>query len=89
MKWKDITSYSQGERRNGETPEPRSWEAKAGPFRIVVTRNRFAPGLWFMNWHGPRLDRQLESADVESAKAEALRYVAAHLREALLDLERE
>lgn len=54
MEWKDSTGYS----RDEPTPrQPRAWSAKAGVFRLVVTKGHiYHPGQWVMHVHPGVLD---------------------------------
>lgn len=47
MEWKDTTSYQ----RDEPIPRvPRAWSAKAGVFRIVITKGHiYHPGEWVMH----------------------------------------
>lgn len=43
MTWKDVTSYSQGDRLK----EPKSWELRFCNMRIVLTQHISERGVWF------------------------------------------
>lgn len=71
MRWEDTTSYSRGER--GKV-DPRTWEAKAGPLRVVVTR-QFRLDGWYMSCDLVGLDVVPVSDDLEAAKLDAVAMV--------------
>jgi len=93
--WKDITSYTHGERSKGVTP--RTWEAAHGRLRVIVTRQLRLPG-WYLRCDEIRLGTSmpvdLGDIDIEDAKREALRIVrqrvnalACDIRDLCTDLE--
>lgn len=80
--WEDVTSYSRGDTDR----TPRSWKYDAGGLKIVVTRHIDYPGTWILRCEPWFSARQLESDDVESAKAEALGLVREKVRIVLNNL---
>jgi hypothetical protein len=53
--WKDITSYS----RNEQTREPRTWEARAGHFRLIITKGHIHhPNEWVLHVYPGLLEAQ-------------------------------
>lgn len=74
MIWKNITSYSQGQKdRQVDTVEIRP-----SGYRIVVTRLHGLPGKWFLTCSF--FDRkELKSEVLEDAQAEAIALVKAQL----------
>lgn len=67
-KWKDISSYSRGDRDR----TPHSWECKVAGIRLVVTRHiHHDPSDWLVRC-GILPERVLKSKDIDDAKAEAL-----------------
>jgi hypothetical protein len=91
LTWKDTTSYSQGDK----VREPQTFEVRVGDLRIIVTRRRHDPGIWYglVYAGGGTLSEQvLGSKDLEHAKAELLSDVyswltrqTAHVAKAVLD----
>lgn len=77
--WKDVSSYS----KSDTDRSPKSVELVAGRVRIAVTRYIHNPGVWHLNCDALRFNyRELESEELEAAKAEALRIVHAELASA-------
>jgi hypothetical protein len=82
-RWKDISSYS----RSDDKSEVKSVELIAGRIRLAVTRHIHNPGKWHLNCDALRYTyRELESDELEAAKAEALTIVKADLADALADV---
>lgn len=85
MKWVDVTSYSQGDKCR----VPQTFSAEAGSLELIVTRwVRGDPTKWYLtcdgivgNWH------ELQSVEVEDAKAEAVAIVKSKLKEWLAAME--
>lgn len=82
MKWKDVTSRSQGEPTNSEA---RIWHCHLGPIRLGVHRHINSPvDVWLMSCHALCVENEeLEEKNIDEAKATALRWVEAELRHAL------
>lgn len=75
-KWKDRTSYSQGER--GKV-EPRTWDLDLELLTIIITRVFEAKGLWsdtwFLNCRELNISQyDLQMGDLEKAKRIAIDY---------------
>jgi len=85
-KWKDTTSYRQGERAS--TAKPRSWEMiTMSNLRVIVHRHIDDPYSWFLSCYDLRIEKlQLNSEDIEEAKEEAIQIVRARLQEHLNSL---
>lgn len=67
--WEDTSSYSQGDKER----EIKSVAIKLGRVRIVVHRNIYSPGKWFLTMHGGWIDaRELKAEEIEAAKVEAI-----------------
>lgn len=83
--WQDVTSYSRGDRAN---VEPNAWEIICRGLDVCVHRLHGAPGLWFMSSRRLGIEtRQLADADLELAKAEALRVARATVEGLTLAIE--
>lgn len=81
--WKNVTSYSQGDKER----KPRTWEARFGALRIVVTRHMdYEKDQWVLRCHDLHLERLLASKDVTEAACQAKAVVQAHLEQLLRDL---
>lgn len=80
-KWTDATSYSKNER--GEV-EPRSWEVRLGPVRLIVTRRAGLEGWYAQSYPNLCQEHPLVAEDVEKAKEEAI-YVLARQMERVVD----
>jgi hypothetical protein len=81
--WKNVTSYSQGDKER----KPRTWEARFGGLRIVVTRHMdYEKDQWVLRCHDLHLERLLASKDVKEAACQARAMVQAHLEQLLRDL---
>jgi hypothetical protein len=81
MNWKNITSYSQGQKDH----PVETTEIRPSGFRIVVTRLRGITGKWFLSCEF--FDRrQLTSEALEDAQAEAVALVKERLTAILADL---
>lgn len=77
MSWRDVTSYSQGDKER----VPRSWEWKRiGPptLRILVHRLIGLPG-WYLTCFDVNLRDMGLGDDLEKAKANALKMVRVRL----------
>lgn len=69
--WKDGTSYSRGDKDR----TPKAWDLELSHARLTVHRYLNCVG-WFLSSPGLGIStRPLREADLEAAKAEALRYV--------------
>lgn len=86
MQWKNTTTYSQGEKDR----TPRTYEARAGVIRIVVTRHiHFDASAWVLSAH-PFFDlHELASSEVEDAKREAMKLVRGALSNAMNQLDED
>jgi hypothetical protein len=82
MNWTDITSYSQGDRDR----TPRSWEARCGNLRLIVTRHHGLEG-WFTTVNGFYSMASLGSTEIAEAKAEAIQRLKHELLSSLQALE--
>jgi hypothetical protein len=76
--WKDITSYSRGEK--GRVPGSFQRTIGQGLSRLVITVTRhidFDPSVWVLTTHGILAipHRELDSKDIASAKVEATHFV--------------
>lgn len=65
--WKDVTSYSQGDKER----IARSWEYRAGKFRITVTRLHGADG-WYLTVNGLCSQVPINETEIDKAKQVAL-----------------
>lgn len=81
MNWKDVSSYSKS-----ETKTPKSWELRAGAFRIVVTRHIHHESNEWVFFCEPFRSVNLGAVSIEAAKQEAVAIVDSHLRKALKEL---
>lgn len=71
MRWKDTTSYSQGEKRG--KVEPRTWEAKIGTVTVTVTKYLGYGDEWVAHCR-PFFDKQPTcTEDLEEAKTIAVK----------------
>lgn len=80
--WKDVSSYGKGEDQT-----PKSWECRAGAFKMCVSRYvRGEPDRWYLSCL-PWFDfRELKSTDTEEAKCQAKNLVQAELEKAISEL---
>lgn len=74
--WRDITSYSRGER--GCTP--RSFQIDFEELRLVVTRRICYPGAWVATCEPFFELQRLRSEGIDDAKAEAMQNLADELK---------
>lgn len=76
--WKDITSYSQGEKER----VPTTYEAVAGTLRIVITNGHiYHKGEWVAHIRPFGIDtKPLKAKTLDDAKAEAIRTAGATIR---------
>lgn len=76
--WKDITRWSRDET---DRSEPRTWEIRSGNLRVCVTRLHRLEG-WFMHSFALGInDAQLDSANIDDAKREAIDRVGQKISE--------
>lgn len=81
MKWKDETSFAQGE----QDRTPRAWVARPGMLRVSVHRHRHFEGKWVLTC-APFFDLfELKSEAAKDAKAEGIALVREHLERALAE----
>lgn len=72
VKWDDITSYSQNDKKR----EPSTWAFKAGAVTVVVTRYHGCPDQWFLRCDAFGFNlHQLMHKEINEAKWEALGIV--------------
>lgn len=77
--WKDISSHSQNEKDR----TPKTWECRAGVFRLIVTRHiHYKPDQWVARCDGVFDGLALTSKDIEMAKSEAIHVLTGYLGEA-------
>jgi len=82
--WKDITSFSQGEKDR----TPRTWQIQVGRVRVVVTRHiHYSPTAWLLRCENFGIEEVLASSDIEDAKKEALATIRSILSGALAYLD--
>ena len=76
--WKNISSYSQGEKDR----TPTTFEFRAGRLRIVVTRHiHFPKDVWVASAEPFFKLIELKNKDSEAARVEALMLLRSHLDE--------
>lgn len=79
MKWKDISSYSQGDREK----KPRTVRLDVAGLKIVITRHiHNAPDDWVLNCEPWFNGRKVGDGALEDAKETALYLVRDRLAEA-------
>lgn len=83
IEWKDVTSYSQGQR---EKIEPTAWECRIEGIRIWVSCGHiYYPGQWIMNCDALDIDKKHLAATgeipVSAVLAKALRIAGITARE--------
>lgn len=84
MNWKDISSFSSGEKDR----TPKSWSCITGSsLRLVVTRHIDVPGKWVARAEPYFNMKTLKSLEVEKAKVEAIELLLSHLKEDVKTLE--
>ena len=77
--WKDVTSYSRGEKH-----DPSVFETRLGRFRLVVHRHIHYPdNVWLASCDGVLNKCELVARDIEVAKVEAVEMLRAILTNAL------
>lgn len=79
--WKDITSYSRGDQKR----EQKSFELKAGVFRVSVSRwCHGEPDVWYLSCDSLCIEfRELNAATIEYAQKEAVEIVRGRIVQAL------
>ena len=75
MKWKDTTSYSQGERAKGVPPS--SWGTTVAWLRISIHRHiHYEKDQWLLSTRPGIFDLHLlDSKEVEDAQKEAIKVI--------------
>lgn len=80
-KWKDITSYSRGDKERKST----TWEIKLGSYRLIITRgHRDYPNQWVMHLYPHKSEIKLKGVpvdDIREAKVAALQLTEKLLKE--------
>jgi hypothetical protein len=86
MKWKDVSSYCQGD----VDCTPRTWSVDAGAVTIIITRWLFGnPDRWYLSCAQCNLNRvELNNLDIEPAKKEAVELVRSYLQTMLAAVDR-
>ena len=82
LKWKDETSYSQGETDR----TPRVYAARVGMLRAVVHRLHGIPDQWFFSCEPFTKNRTLKSKKPDTAQQEAETLLVNWLSDATEDL---
>ena len=81
LKWKDISSFSQGDK----VRTPTTFEARIGPVRVVVTRRQKCDG-WYLNcdpWHSLKPLGEMSADEAKRVAGRQIRSDARALMEAL------
>ena len=83
MNWKDISSYSQGDRER----IPRIWNCRIGRMSITVHRHIHYPDWqWLLSCMPFFTNHELPFQDVEMAKEEAIKLVLIKLKKIIKEL---
>lgn len=81
-KWKDITSYSQGDKER----VPRVWKIHFGDFELTVHRHiYYDPKMWLAS--SPLFERREMGEDLEEAKKKAIELLKSKLTTAIKEME--
>lgn len=84
--WKDVTTYKRGDIGDDDR-KPRSWELKAGAFRLVVTRQHGADqNTWYFNCEPFFNWRPLASPHIDDAMCQAKALLQVELERAIKEL---
>ena len=73
MEWKDVTTYSRGQKER----TPTAWQISSGTPRVYITNDHLHyKGLWIMHCFKVGIDtKQIAADNLEDAKAMALKKV--------------
>lgn len=82
LKWRDITSYSQGDNER----IPKTWELRLEElnYRVIVSRHIYYENTWLLTCRNIDIEHfDLETDDIDEAKNKALKIVENHLNKLL------
>ncbi len=79
MKWKDVSSFSQGDKAR----IPCSFELRAAGIRIAVSRHiHYAPDAWVLRCEPFTTGTEISNGTADEAMDLAVEYVLSHLDKA-------
>lgn len=83
IKWIDATTYAQGDK----VRKPSIWETSTKNLRVSVHHYIGCGDEWFLTCHDLHVQRlSLKSADIEAAKAEAIRFLVRRAKQIVAEL---